>query len=303
MTGVAGTVGCEVPRPGRQAWHGQVRAVFARSAHLWGDGIFLTLGRPGLAAHPYSVLWPGFPDALVVGQAMTVTSEGLYSHGGVVADFRGMEVFSPLLAARPMAGKDRIALALSASLARAVTLPSRGGFHEVLIRHGHPRPKESPSRLQRHFAMAGARHGSALCQAMAARDEEGLFRAAAGLAGMGVGLTPAGDDLLAGVLAALRFYARSSGEAVFPEDRLEQVAGEAGKLTSPFSAFLLAAAARGLVAEPLADWLDAVHRGLAELAAGKVPEIAALGHSSGLDTLSGMFLALQTIIGERPWMN
>jgi hypothetical protein len=196
-----------------------------------------------------------------------------------------------------------MALALSASLAEAMQIQSRGGFHEVLLQCVNPKPAGGSNRLSDYFVTLGRSLCSDLCRTLGLRDREGLSRTALALAGVGIGLTPAGDDFLAGVLVALRYYAQSSGDVVFPRSYLEEVACKAGIHTSSFSAFLLASAAKGLVAEPLANWLDAVHLGMADLAVEKVPEIAKLGHSSGLDTLSGMLLALQTVVGERPWIN
>jgi len=303
MTGPRGSVGCEVPAPDGEIRHGHVQAVFARSAHVFADGRFLTLGGPGLAAHPCSLLYPGYSGDLVVGQEVVVSSTGLWVGGSRSAAFDDLDRFTPVRETRPMAGKDRIAQALAASRARLIAMPSRGGFHAVLIAAQHCGGPDRPSYLADGFARTGARSCSALCRALAARDGHGFARAASGLAGMGVGLTPAGDDLLAGVLSALRFHARSTGDAVFPPGQLEQLASAAGRLTSPFSAFLLAGAAKGLVAEPLAHWLEAVCRGMGDLALAKIPEIGALGHSSGLDTLTGMVLALQTVEGEDPWLN
>lgn len=303
MNAAKGTVGCAVLGAEPQIRRGQVSAVFARSAHLRVDGVFLTLGQPDLVAHPYSVLWPGFTLDLPVGQLMTFNSEGLFIDGRACAVFTDMQVFTPKRDSRPVARSRKIALALSASLARAIAFRSRGGFDEVLKHRVSPQPLDTAGRLSGHFVTVGASLSSDLCRTLVARNAEGFSAAAMGLAGMGVGLTPSGDDFLAGVLAALRYYSQSSGDVVLLQDHLDRVACQAGKLTSPFSAFLLAAAAKGMVAEPLADWLDAVHRGMADLAVEKVPEIAKLGHSSGLDTLSGMLLALQTVIGERSWIN
>ena len=101
MNGAGGSVGCAVLEAGRQSRCGTVRAVFDRSAHLCADGMFFTLGRPDLAPHPYSILWPGYPDALRVGQEMRLTSEGLFSEERGWALFGEMEVFSPKRESRP----------------------------------------------------------------------------------------------------------------------------------------------------------------------------------------------------------
>jgi hypothetical protein len=101
------------------------------------------------------------------------------------------------------------------------------------------------------------------------------------LLGRGVGLTPSGDDLVAGRLAALR--ARGAAEA-------EALGGEVRRLapgrTTRLSAALLAAADRGAVVPEAAAVLRAVGGvGDVESAARR---LLALGHTSGWYLAAGL---------------
>jgi Protein of unknown function (DUF2877) len=93
-------------------------------------------------------------------------------------------------------------------------------------------------------------------------------------AGRGAGLTPAGDDLLAGYVAGLVLL---HGET----KRAKQLAMEAAGRTVPLSATLLRHAARGEVPEP-------VH---ILLASGDTRPLLAFGHSSGIAWLRGLVSA------------
>lgn len=302
MNSTNGTVGCAVLKSGGVA-RGSVSAAFSRSAHvLFDSGTYITLGDSSLAPHPYSVLWPGFSSDLMPGQEVTVTPQGLLSKGVLLVTFGNMETFTPKRESCPLAPRRLMGLALLASMGKATQLPSRGGFHEVLLRCLGIRLPEH-GRLAACISDVASSQCSALAKLLRLKDWRGVVHVAHEIAGTGIGLTPAGDDFLAGVLAALRYYGRSLGESICPRGLLEDVAYRAGERTSHFSAFLLISAAEGLVAEPVADWLDAVHRGRSDEAMQKVSEVANLGHSSGLDTLSGMLLALQTVTGERQWTN
>lgn len=111
------------------------------------------------------------------------------------------------------------------------------------------------------------------------------------LVGLGPGLTPAGDDLLAGALATLRLLG-AGGQA---DALAAEVAARASRTTA-LSAALLACAAQGQVAQPAADVLRA-------LAGGRTlePAVAALlrvGHTSGRDLAAGILLGARLVLGR-----
>ncbi len=293
--------GCmAVPGPGT-AWRGRVGAVFARSIHVTMGAGCLTLGDASLPAHPCSILWPGFPNAWTVGQPVTVTADGVFDQGRRIVSLDSMERFTPSQSCRPMAATVHIVAAMAASQDRATAIPTRGGFHEVFLQRPRPAPSNTTSCLSGAFASLGRRLCTTMARLLRLRHWEGFERVACAIVGMGVGLTPAGDDFLAGVLAALRFHGESLGRPLLPQSDLTALASRLAGGTTNFSGFLLRCAAEGLVARPVDDWLAAVHSGQAGQAADRVSDLAALGHSSGLDTFSGMLLAMQILMGERPW--
>jgi uncharacterized protein DUF2877 len=129
----------------------------------------------------------------------------------------------------------------------------------------------------------------ALFRSMTAVDIPSALIAARQLAGLGEGLTPAGDDVLLGALLAARIVHPPHSASVLAE----AVAGAAAPLTTTFSAAWLRAAAKGdigivwhrLLAALISADKTAVHNAMERL--------AALGHTSGIDALSG-FLGLLT---------
>lgn len=134
----------------------------------------------------------------------------------------------------------------------------------------------------------------ALAAAVAAADAEGALAAAGELIGRGGGLTPAGDDVLAGVVSAGRAVARAAG-AETTDTWFHDLGGEVAALavgrTTALSATLLWHAARGEVAVPARRVLRAV-TGASPLQ----PAVGALlrvGHSSGRDLAEGMVIGLR----------
>lgn len=128
-------------------------------------------------------------------------------------------------------------------------------------------------------------------QAEAAIQQGDLPDAAAVLGGLGPGLTPAGDDALAGILLAHRTLAGAGAE-----HHLLAVARSA--VTTDLSAALLAWAARGQAVEPVHDLLGAIAGGDGPAATAATHRIASLGASSGADLLLGLRLGFSSRAGD-----
>ena len=150
-----------------------------------------------------------------------------------------------------------------------------------------PAPVDGNALLRSHPSLPNA-DGSALAgsaavqrasQALNDHDLVGIVRH---LAGLGPGLTPSGDDVLAGILLVASLTER------FSSSDLRAAAETAG--THDISRSFLRWAANGHSIEPVHDLLFAVAAGRptheAELA------VAAVGATSGHDLLLGMRLAL-----------
>jgi hypothetical protein len=113
---------------------------------------------------------------------------------------------------------------------------------------------------------------------------------AAGLIGLGPGLTPSGDDLIGGILCALH-AARSADVA----ERLAAWALPLAKnATSRISYAHLACAAEGESGEPINDAIVALLSGHAP----DLKRIDAVGHTSGWDALAGVTLALHAVVNR-----
>lgn len=129
---------------------------------------------------------------------------------------------------------------------------------------------------------------------LAAGRPDAAAAAGRALVGAGPGLTPAGDDVLAGLFAGIAVLAPAIGpwcaavaaDAVATGDR---VAAGAVDRTTSVSAALLRHAVRGQVAQPAADWLHALAgRGSPEAATRALLRV---GATSGHDLLTGVLAA------------
>ena len=137
--------------------------------------------------------------------------------------------------------------------------------------------------------------GEAMCELMDAAQRQTLTDTSAlkSLIGLGPGLTPSGDDLLAGYLAGL--WCTVCGKT----GRLEFVKNLGKKIvrlsqrTNDISRTSLYHAARGQVSSTLANLAEAIaHEESPERLHALAESTMQLGHSSGMDTVTGLLLGL-----------
>jgi hypothetical protein len=129
------------------------------------------------------------------------------------------------------------------------------------------------------FAARVYRAGQALRAGWA--GDADLREAAAGLAGLGGGLTPAGDDFLAGVML-WAWLAHPDAERW-----CSRLAKAAAPRTTTLAAALLRAAARGECSHAWQALLNALAAGGPERLATAVRDVLAYGSTSGGDMLAG----------------
>ncbi|MET7327787.1 DUF2877 domain-containing protein [Nonomuraea sp. NPDC005650] len=125
----------------------------------------------------------------------------------------------------------------------------------------------------------------------------GAVTAAEQLVGLGPGLTPSGDDVLAGLLVTLRHLGAAAGaeRAIWLADWLAAtVTFDARTRTTPISATLLHCAARGEASPEV----TAVLRGItgAQALEPALRRLHRLGHTSGSDLAQGVAIGLTAVL-------
>jgi len=145
-----------------------------------------------------------------------------------------------------------------------------------LADHGAPAATGLPDRALRATLPA-------LGAALRERDETAAVDAAATLVGLGPGLTPAGDDVLVGLLSALTCL----GGPAFTRVAVDVQAAAAGR-TTDLSLALLRHAALGHCVGAVGALLRAL-AGLGQLQAAS-RKLLAVGHSSGAALCAGVVL-------------
>ena len=133
--------------------------------------------------------------------------------------------------------------------------------------------------------------------ALEAGSAGGILHSARSILGRGPGLTPEGDDVLAGTLAATRLL----GEALGRESSVAMIAGVSPPLaelaalrTTAFSAALIEMAMQGQVVESAGVLLRAL-AGRGDVAAAHLGLIR-LGHTSGPALAAGIVLGARSLV-------
>jgi len=130
-----------------------------------------------------------------------------------------------------------------------------------------------------------------LCEAAIRGDAESVAAAAGGLAGLGPGLTPSGDDFLSGFAAAWTLVGESLGLDSAQRQRVASALFSGARAgASALGSVWLGHAARGELAEPMTRFVGALFaaepRDLVPAARGML----AVGASSGTDWTVGLLL-------------
>jgi len=152
---------------------------------------------------------------------------------------------------------------------------------------------DAETRVSRGLREPRAERGRAeLRAALAAGDGCAAASAAARLAGLGEGLTPAADDYLVGALYALHALRPGPEAAALAV----AVAAEAAPRTTTLSAAWLRRAAAGEVAPAWERLLEALlRRGDQEAA---IHGLIATGHTSGRAALEGFIAAASALLAD-----
>ena len=132
-----------------------------------------------------------------------------------------------------------------------------------------------------------------LAQALHAQNLAALEAACLRLLGLGVGLTPSGDDLVGAVFFTLRHAPIAQWHAAMPALH-KRISRAAQSASNPISAALLDDLLQGSTYRALHELFDALHLQQAPAIEEAVRALLRIGASSGADMLTGVLLTLLT---------
>ena len=132
-----------------------------------------------------------------------------------------------------------------------------------------------------------------LAQALHAQNLAALEAACLRLLGLGVGLTPSGDDLVGAVFFSLRHAPIAHWHAAMPALH-KRISRAAQSASNPISAALLDDLVQGSSYRALHELFDALHSQQTPAIEESTRALLRIGASSGADMLTGVLLTLLT---------
>lgn len=136
-------------------------------------------------------------------------------------------------------------------------------------------------------------HITGLVSAVKSGNLELVRQSAKNLVGLGPGLSPSADDMLAGLMAGLRWAVNSFGGDVNRVDEVNRtIVGHVAENTTLLSQQLLKHSALGEVNEAVEGLLEAILADEAENVKTAAEKVLAIGETSGVDTIVGILLGL-----------
>ncbi len=261
-------------RVGEGTW--DLHSRFPRSINFLRGMELVSVVLPEVGAGPHAVVTGALPGGETPRLAV---GEGWLALAGQRFEFTAADVYN----SRPDWGVPDAAR-LAAGLRSLQELLPRHAPVGSLARLGDGQPREArPSafdrELERRFLQGR--------ELLLGNDPAAGARL---LHGLGLGLTPAGDDFLAGVLHGWRLREAWWGERV--GSRVEAAYGECAGGGNPFSAAFLREAYEGWVFERLERLVRALLGGSPEAVEGSAVSLFAVGATSGADLAAGLAAAL-----------
>jgi hypothetical protein len=265
-----------------------VEAVFGRCLYLRCGDAFVSIGEPDIGNGPLTLIANlGVLPTLrsLAGRAALISGEQITIGSSVRFSLDRSEPWAPANwpACPSPPGLIDICTALASRAANAA--PQEGLARWVTDESGTSASRPPLARVARPRITMFERWLSRMLDrkpTSAAASRE----AVRGLIGLGPGLTPSGDDFLAGALALLDAVGEREAHAAMARAIVDGLPGR----TTPLSACLLRAAAAGHVGENL-------HQAVSLLVAGEIDAAIAvagkIGHSSGWDMIAGVLTTLR----------
>ena len=276
---VAG-IGYLVPAAG---FHGRVHSVFRHACNLAVGQALLTIG------------------ACALGDGPTVLRLAVGARGDLRERFAvGEPVFGDGLHLRGPRTDLNLAAAMRWSPAPGGPLLPVARIR-TRLQHAHARLAEQRRSHSSVLDRQGAPVLAALGDAVHALDVEQATHAIARLVGWGEGLTPAGDDVLVGLLAGLDALRHGDSRRLMFHCTLGAAVAACALRTTPIAAHGLRLAGAGHFNAPLLAVRDALLAEPRDEAVDDALQRALnIGASSGADALCGLLLALHAWLPGRP---
>jgi hypothetical protein len=209
----------------------------------------------------------------------------------------------PKTGVEPPSGVKAILEALESVEKSAIEGAAGGGFGKMLpyLDAGLEEGKVSKFPELDHITAVAMPRVFRLARAALSDELEVVKSCSRSLIGLGVGLSPSADDLLAGFMSALWWICKSLGRGMELARNVNRAIVTDITGTTLVSQQVLRCTSVGETNEAVEGLLESVLRGQTQEAKGRVEEVLAIGETSGADTVVGVLLGFKVglrLIGD-----
>lgn len=262
-------------------------------------GEILWLAASPSALHPRAILLPIMPAELpTAGTECRLEDDRLHVGANLVIRFCDAELWSPELLVRDSVSASEAAGRIAAAIDRtALRSPPQGLLASLLFPHAPRGGRGSHNAMEREIVTAAGRAMESLRQAPTGFGLLEHLQDAIDLVGLGLGLTPSGDDLLGAFLYTLYVLDSAHWGLIGLEGEVVDAwLWRARALTNKISFAILADHAHGDAAVPLHELLNMALDGQSlECLVRAVGRVSVIGQSSGWDMLAGVHCACAVV--------
>lgn len=288
--------------------HPKVLHVFSQAVNLINEeGEILSLVTGDVDPAPFAIVieprtrmgWSsaGFTE-WIEGDSNISCSDGHIAVGKIVVDFGETEVWDPqlnyVIDHTKLLFVSRLLPEIIEILERTLAPSSFAGILEQLIAPQPVLDEPRDLRLGDRFLAAALNPARTLCLGLKGGDLSLSRQAARKLAGLGIGLTPAGDDFLLGAFLGHHLFDVDGKSSRFLKDIVDSLVGQ----TNALSMALLRSAANAEASIGWHELFGSIERESHEQLLEACRKILTIGNSSGADALTGFVTTLSWLQGE-----
>jgi hypothetical protein len=273
---------------------GEVHSTFERAFNALISGELVGIARSDVPKGPFNIITDIEPSNSMQplvdkGERISVDENLLSFENGLALSLKGAEIWWPKSGVKEPIDIELVKRNLS--LVKDIASCRNDGFGQ-LVHHienmisGDPFNDGTLNLITR----TGLPNIATLVSAVKYEDLDIVGQSAKNLVGLGLGLTPSGDDLLAGFMAGLWWTANSFQGDLVRVDGINRTIARLAEGTTALSKQLLIRAADGEVNEAVERLLEAILAGNSEAVATATKRVLAIGETSGVDSIIGILL-------------
>ncbi len=262
-------------------------------------GEILWLATSPSALHPRAILLPSMPAELPpIGTECCLEDDSLHVGVNLVIKLCDAELWSPkLLVQHGVSVSETAQRIVTALYQAALRSTPRGPLANAMFSHAPTHSGASGRSVEKRLVARAYRTIKSLCRISVGLDLQERLKDAIGLVGLGLGLTPSGDDLLGAFLYTIHVLDLTHREIVgLDREVIDAWLCQARALTNKISFAILADHAHGDAAAPLHEFLYAALDGHSlEYLVRAAGRVSIIGQSSGWDMLAGVRCACAVV--------